>query len=127
MYLAASVYVRVCVRVCVRACVYVFKNLSKLFYFQLSLAIYLTLSSAQRNPNNYIYQFYNYIIIIIIIIYGNLYSALFILGFTKALYTENNDNCIKHVNTVHIPVIQVNQPAERLNIAITCLNINPKH
>jgi len=41
------------------------------------------------------------IIIIIIIIYGNLYSALFILGCSKALYTENKDNYIKHVNIVH--------------------------
>ena len=47
------------------------------------------------------------IIIMIIIIYGNLYSALFILGCSKALHTENKDNYIKHVNTLQIAVNKV--------------------
>ena len=48
-----------------------------------------------------------YAILIIIIIYGNLYSALFILEYSKAIYTENKDNDIKHVNTVQLKVNQV--------------------
>ena len=43
-------------------------------------------------------------IIIMIIIYGKLNGALFILGCSKELYTENKDNNIKHPNTVQIEV-----------------------
>ena len=42
------------------------------------------------------------VIIIMIIISGDLYSALFILGYAKALYTENKCNYIQHANPVKI-------------------------